>query len=66
MERPFHDASRDVEDGAPLDEPQQKNLALVAVPKVVHRRTVDAVCQLDSEDFVLPKVSPRHFHAFRL
>lgn len=63
---PFRDALRDVEDDEPLDEPPRSNLASVVVPKVEHRRTIDAVCPLDSKDFALPKVSLLHFHASRL
>lgn len=60
-EPPFHDASHDVEDDEQLDVPLPRNLASVVVPKEARRRTADAVCRLDSEDFELPKVSPLHF-----
>lgn len=63
---PFHDALRDVEDDEPLDEPPRSNLASVVVPKVEHRRIIDAACPLDSEDFVLPKVFLQHFHVSHL
>lgn len=44
---PFRDASRDVEDDGPLDEPPPSNLASVEVPTVVRPRTIDAACPLD-------------------
>lgn len=58
--RPFRDASRDAGDDGPVGERSRSNSASVAVPTVVHRRTVDAVCPLGSVGFVRPKAFLLH------
>lgn len=45
--RPFHDASRDVEDDEWFDELLRLNLELAVALKVAHRRTIDEAYPLD-------------------
>lgn len=61
VEQPSHDASRDVGDDASAG--ANPRSALEVVPMEERRRRVDEACRLGSEDFVLPKVFPRHFRA---
>lgn len=63
--RPFHDASRDVEDDGRVDGHSHLNLASVAAPEVVRPRITDAACPLDSEDFARPEVFRRHCRVSR-
>lgn len=51
MVQPFHDASRDAEDGELLDEILHLNLASVVQLTVEHQRTTDEAYLLDLAGF---------------
>lgn len=66
VEPPCHDddASYDAVDDSVVPDDDDDELASVEELTVVHQRTIDEVCRLDSMDFGLPTASQRHFRVF--